>query len=171
MADMFTIWERRGHLDDLKIVYIGDGHNIVHPWLRLATRLPFHFVCICPERYSPDSETVQMAKDAGLSTIEIFHDPKTSVQGADVIYTDVWASMGQENELVERIKHFREFYVDDELMKSTGQDTFFMHALPAKRGIEVTDSVMDSKASIIYDEAENRMHVQNAIILKIAGKR
>ena len=171
MADMFTIWEHRGHLDDLKIVYIGDGHNVVHPWLRLATRLPFHFVCICPEQYSPDPATVQLAKDSGLSTIEIFHEPKTSVRGADVIYTDVWASMGQEHELLDRIKHFRDFYVDDELMASTGKESYFMHALPAKRGLEVTDSVMESKASIIFDEAENRMHVQNAIMLNIAGKR
>jgi ornithine carbamoyltransferase len=171
MADMFTIWEHRGHLDDLKIVYVGDGNNIVHSWLNLATRLPFHFVCACPEGYSPDLETVRKAKEGGLSTIEVSHVPKEAVKGADVVYTDVWASMGQKHEIDERMKRFQGFQVNDELMAATGKDSYFMHCLPAERGRETTDSVMESKASIILDEAENRMHVQNAIMLKIAGKR
>ncbi len=170
MADMFTILEHRGNLDNLKIVYIGDGNNIVHSWLNLAARLPFHFVCACPEGYSPDSEIVKKAKDAGFSTIEVSHDPKTAVDGADVIYTDVWASMGQKQELDERIKRFKGFQVNDDLMSATGKETFFMHCLPAERDRETTDSVMESKASIVFDEAENRMHAQNAIMLKIAGK-
>ncbi len=170
MADMFTIWEHRGHLKDLKIVYIGDGNNIVHSWLNLAARLPFHFVCACPEGYSPDSETIKKAKESGLSTIEVSHDPKKAVNGADVIYTDVWASMGQKQELEERVKRFKGFQVNNDLMSATGKETYFMHCLPAERGRETTDSVMESKASIVFDEAENRMHVQNAIMLKIAGK-
>jgi ornithine carbamoyltransferase len=170
MADILTIWEHRGNLDDLKIVYVGDGNNVAHSWFRLAARLPFHFVCACPEGYSPDPDTVKLAKDAGLSTIEISHDPKTAVKGTDIVYTDVWASMGQEDELQERIKRFQGFQVNDELMAATGKEAHFMHPLPAKRGIEATDSVLDSNAQIIFDEAENRMHVQNAIMLKIAGK-
>ncbi len=170
MADILTIWEHRGHLDDLKIVYVGDGNNVAHSWFRLAAQLPFHFVCACPEGFKPDPDTVKLAKDAGLSTVEISHDPKTAVNGADIVYTDVWASMGQEDELEERIKRFKGFQVNDELMSATGKKPRFMHPLPAKRGIEVTDSVMDSNAQIIFDEAENRMHVQNGIMLKIAGK-
>ncbi len=170
MADMFTIWEHRGHLDDLKIVYVGDGNNIVHSWLNLATRLPFHFVCACPEGYSPDPETLRKAENAGLSTIEVSHDPKAAVSGADVVYTDVWASMGQKHEIDERIKRFQGFQVNDDLMSATGKASFFMHCLPAERGLETTDAVMESEASIVFDEAENRMHVQNAIMLKIAGK-
>ena len=170
MADILTIWEHRGHLDDLKIVYVGDGNNVAHSWFRLAARLPFHFVCACPEGFKPDPDTVKLAKDAGLSKVEISHDPKTAVNGADIVYTDVWASMGQEDELEERIKRFKGFQVNDELMSATGKKSNFMHPLPAKRGIEVTDSVMDSNAQIIFDQAENRMHVQNAIMLKIAGK-
>ena len=170
MADILTIWEHRGNLDNLKIVYVGDGNNVAHSWFRLAARLPFHFVCACPEGFKPDPDTVKLAKDAGLSTIEISHDPKTAVNGADIVYTDVWASMGQEDELEERIKRFKGFQVNDELMSATGKKSNFMHPLPAKRGIEVTDSVMDSNAQIIFDQAENRMHVQNAIMLKIAGK-
>lgn len=170
MADMFTIWEHRGHLNDLKIVYVGDGNNIVHSWLNLATRLQFHFVCACPEGYTPDPETVGRAREAGLSTIEISHDPVAAVKGADVVYTDVWASMGKKEELDERIKRFQGFQVNDALMAATGKESYFMHCLPAERGRETTDSVMESKASIVFDEAENRMHVQNAIMLKIAGK-
>jgi len=170
MADMFTIFEHRGNLDDLKIVYIGDGNNIVHSWLNLATRLPFHFVCACPKGYGPDSEIVKKTKDVGLSTIEISHDAKAAVRGADVVYTDVWASMGQKEELDERVKNFQEFQVNSDLMSATGKESYFMHCLPAERGRETTDSVMESKASIVFDEAENRMHVQNAIMLKIAGK-
>lgn len=170
MADILTIWEHREDLDDLKIVYVGDGNNIAHSWLRLAARLPFHLVCACPEGYSPDPETVKLAKDAGLSTVEVSHDPKTAVRGADVVYTDVWASMGQEDELEDRKKHFQGFQVNDELMAITGKASHFMHPLPAKRGIEVTESVLDANAQIVFDEAENRMHVQSAIMLKIAGK-
>jgi len=171
MADMFTIWEHRGHLKDLKIVYVGDGNNIVHSWLELATRLPFHFVCACPEGYHPNAETIKKAKEANLSHIEISHDPKSAVKGADVVYTDVWASMGQKHELEERMKRFQGFQVNDELMAATGKKSYFMHCLPATRGIETTDAVMESKTSIIFDEAENRMHAQNAIMLFIAGKR
>jgi len=170
MADIFTILEHRGNLNNLKIVYVGDGNNVVHSWFRLAARLPFHLVCACPEGYSPDPDTVKLAKDAGVSTVEISHDPKTAVNDADIVYTDVWASMGQEDELEERIKRFQGFRVDDELMAATGKESYFMHPLPAKRGIEVTDSVLDSNAQMVFDQAENRMHVQNAIMLKIAGK-
>jgi ornithine carbamoyltransferase len=169
MADIFTIWEKRGHLDDLKIVYVGDGNNMVHSWLRLAGRLPLHFVCACPERYSPDSATVARAKDAGVSTIVIDHDPLKAVRDADVVYTDVWASMGQKHELEERKRHFAGFQVNEALMAAAKPSAYFMHCLPAQRDIEVTDAVMESPASIVFDEAENRMHVQNAIMLFLTG--
>lgn len=167
MADIYTILEHRGHLEDLKVTYVGDGNNVVNSWLQLAARLPFHFVCACPEGYEPDANTIAMARDAGFSQIDILHDPKTAVKDADVIYTDVWASMGQKHELEERKKRFSGFQVNDELMNATGKETLFMHCLPAERGLEVTDSVMESRASIVFDEAENRMHAQNAIMLKL----
>jgi ornithine carbamoyltransferase len=171
MADIFTIQEHRGNLKDLKIVYIGDGNNVVNSWLRLAMRLPFNFVCVCPEHYEPDAETVREAVAEGLSEIEITHDPKTAVKDADVIYTDVWASMGQKHEAQEREKQFQGYQVNDALMAATGKQTLFLHCLPAERGKEVTDSVMESPASVVFDEAENRMHVQNAILLTITGQR
>jgi ornithine carbamoyltransferase len=170
MTDMFTILEHRGHLDDVKVVYVGDGNNIVHSWLRLAQRLPMHFVCACPDDYEPDSETVAATNAAGLSQVEISHDPKAAVKNADVVYTDVWASMGQKDEAEARKARFAGFQVNDELMAATGKQSLFMHCLPAERGVETTDSVLESAASIIFDEAENRMHVQNAILLKICGK-
>jgi ornithine carbamoyltransferase len=170
MGDIFTILESRKSLQDLKVVYVGDGNNIVNSWLRLAQRLPLCFVCACPVGYSPDAETVEEAKKGGLATIEISHNPEAAVKDADVVYTDVWASMGQKHERDERIKRFQGFCVTEELMRATGKDSFFMHCLPAERGIEVTDSVMDSQTSIVYEQAENRMHMQNAILLKITGK-
>ena len=169
MADIFTVLEARGHLDELKIAYVGDGNNIVHSWLRLAARLPMHFVCACPPAYQPEAATLQMALEAGLSTIEIKHDPLAAVRDADVVYTDVWASMGQKHELAERQKHFQGFQVDARLMAAARPEALFMHCLPAQRGLEVTDAVMESPASIVFTQAENRMHVQNAIMLFLAG--
>jgi len=170
MADMFTIQERRGHLDGLKITYLGDGNNVVHSWLRLAARLPFTFAAACPEGYRPDPETVDLARQAGLSEITITDDPAAAVAGADVVYTDVWASMGQKAEAEERRARFQGFQVTAELMATTGRESWFMHCLPAERGMEVTDEVMEAPCSIVFDQAENRMHVQNAIMLRLLGK-
>ncbi len=170
MADIFSVLEHRGNLDDLKVAYIGDGNNIVHSWLRLATRLPMHFVCACPPGYEPDRDTVEKARSAGISTIEIVDDPGHAARDADVVYTDVWASMGKKHEFEERKKRFQGFTVTSELMALAKPEACFMHCLPAQRGVEVTDQVMESKASIIFDQAENRMHVQNAIMLKLLKK-
>tara|TARA_B100001250_G_C19688892_1_gene739336 strand:- start:119 stop:1039 length:921 start_codon:yes stop_codon:yes gene_type:complete len=166
MADIFTIYEHRKTLDDLKIVYVGDGNNIVHSWLELSMIIPFNLMIACPEGYLPNKDLIEKAKGIGISNIEISHSPFDAVRGADVIYTDVWASMGQKEEAEERRKKFENFQVNSKLMDETGKETYFMHCLPAERGIEVTDEVCDSKNSIIFDEAENRMHAQNAIMLK-----
>ena len=170
MADILTIRETRGHLEDLKLAYVGDGNNMVHSWLRLAARLPMHFACACPPKYMPDAETVRHARDAGLSTIEILHDPREAVRDADVVYTDVWASMGQKHELAERQKHFQGFQVDTRLMAAARPSAIFMHCLPAQRGLEVTDAVMESPASVVFAQAENRMHAQNAIMLFLTNR-
>jgi ornithine carbamoyltransferase len=167
MADILTIYEHRGNLDDLKITYVGDGNNIVHSWLALAMRIPFHLTVACPEGYTPEVNMLRSAKEAGLSPIEISHEPLEAVKDADVIYTDVWASMGQKEQAIKRKERFEGFQVNDELMSATGRNTFFMHCLPAERGVEVTDSVCDAPYSIIFDQAENRMHAQNAILVKL----
>jgi len=169
MADLFTIQEHKKRLRDLKIVYVGDGNNIVHSWLHLARRLPLHFVCACPEGYRPDEETVTATRAAGISQIDISHDPTTAVKGADIVYTDVWASMGQKHEAAERAALFAGFQVNEHLMAAAGDKALFMHCLPAERDVETTDTVMESEASIVFDQAENRMHAQNAIMLKVTG--
>jgi len=169
MADILTIWEHRGNLDDLKITYMGDGNNIVHSWLQLASKFPMHFVCCGPSGFEPDEKTVRMVEECGISTFELSHDPKSAVDGADVIYTDVWASMGQKEEAEEREKIFADYQVNEALMDSTGKNTLFMHCLPAERGHEVTDGVMEASYSIVFDEAENRLHAQNAIMVTMVN--
>ena len=169
MADIFTIWEQRENLDNLQITYVGDGNNIVHSWIHLAERIPMKFICACPEGYDPNNEIIQKCNKMGLSSIEVLHDPFAAVKGADVVYTDVWASMGQKDETEERVNQFQQFQVNEELMEATGKHTLFMHCLPAERGREVTDRVLEADYSIVFDEAENRMHVQNAIMVKLAG--
>ena len=165
MADILTVWEHRGNLDDMKITYMGDGNNIVHSWLQLASKFPMHFVCCGPSGFEPDEETVSMVEESGISTFELSHDPKSAAHGADVVYTDVWASMGEKEEAAEREKIFADFQVNEALMDNTGKNTLFMHCLPAERGREVTDGVMEADYSIVFDEAENRMHAQNAIMV------
>jgi len=170
MADILTVWEHRGNLEDMKITYMGDGNNIVHSWLQLASKFPMHFVCCGPSGFEPDEETVSMVEESGISTFELSHDPKSAAHGADVVYTDVWASMGEKEEAAEREKIFADFQVNEALMDNTGKDTLFMHCLPAERGREVTDGVMEADYSIVFDEAENRMHAQNAVMVKMAGQ-
>ena len=165
MADIFTIWEHLGDIDNTKIVYMGDGNNIVHSWLHLAMRFPLEFICCCPEDYKPDQKTIDQAIKANISKISISHNPKEAVSSADIVYTDVWASMGQKEEALEREKIFSNFQVNEELITSSGKKTLFMHCLPAERGREVTDGVMEADYSIVFDQAENRMHIQNAIMV------
>tara|TARA_A100001388_G_scaffold44769_1_gene29220 strand:- start:3430 stop:4353 length:924 start_codon:yes stop_codon:yes gene_type:complete len=170
MADIFTVWEHLNDINGAKIVYMGDGNNIVHSWLHLSMRFTLDFVCCCPEDYEPDAELVNQAKESGVSKITITNDPVSAVSGADVIYTDVWASMGQKEEAEERERAFKNFQVNEKLMSLTGKDTLFMHCLPAERNREVTDGVMESDNSIVFDQAENRMHVQNAIMIMLSEK-
>ncbi|KAL6500717.1 hypothetical protein OROHE_025514 [Orobanche hederae] len=169
MADALTIIEQIGQLEGTKVVYVGDGNNIVHSWLLLASVIPFHFVCACPRGFEPDARTAKRAIKAGVGKIEITNDPKEAVKGADVVYSDVWASMGQKDEAEYRRKVFQGFQVDEDLMKLAGPKAYFMHCLPAERGTEVTDGVMEAPNSIVFPQAENRMHAQNAIMLHALG--
>ena len=169
MSDIFTIWEARGSLEDLKVTYVGDGNNIVHSWLHLAQKFPMEFVCACPENYEPNSNTVNGSSGAGVSSVSVSHDPTNSVKNTDVVYTDVWASMGQKDEAEMREKIFQPFQVNGYLMAATGKNTLFMHCLPAERGREVTDEVIEADYSIVFEQAENRLHVQNAIMVTLAG--
>ena len=171
MADLFTIYEKLGRYEDFKIAYLGDGNNIVHSWLKLSTRLKFKLNIATPEGYEPDSGAITEAISIRTSEIELFNNPFEAVKDADVIYTDVWASMGQKEEAEYRRRLFERYQVNSDLMSATGRkDTLFMHCLPAERGVEVTDEICDSPNSIIFDQAENRMHAQNAIMLMVCGK-
>ncbi|KAK4726131.1 hypothetical protein R3W88_031048 [Solanum pinnatisectum] len=169
MADALTMIEHVGQLEGTKVVYVGDGNNIVHSWLLLAAVIPFHFVCACPKGFEPDQQTVEKARQAGVSKIEITNDPKEAVRDADVVYADVWASMGQKEEAAHRRQVFQGFQVDEQMMKLAGKKAYFMHCLPAERGVEVTDGVIEAPNSIVFPQAENRMHAQNAIMLHVLG--
>ncbi len=167
VADIFTVLEHRKSLENLKVTYVGDGNNIVHSWFELASVIPMDFVCACPKGFEPDQHLLDKTEKVGLSKITITNDPYEGVKGADVVYTDVWASMGQKEEAEKRKKLFQPFQVNSDLIKNASKNVLFMHCLPAERGVEVTDSVCDANYSIIFDQAENRMHAQNAIMLKL----
>jgi len=161
LSDLFTIQERRGSLEDLTVAYVGDGNNVAHSWILAAERLGFTLNVGCPQGYEPDPGI--LAKAAGGS-VRIFHDPFEAVTGADVVYTDVWTSMGQEEESQKRLKAFQTFQVTGSLMARAKEDAVFMHCLPAHRGQEVAAEVMDGPQSIVFDQAENRLHAQKAIL-------
>ena len=167
VADAFTIIEKKGKLKDLKISYVGDGNNIVHSWFELAMVTPLNLTIICPEDFKPDIDLYNKVKQQGLSNVEINHNPFDGIKNSDVVYTDVWASMGQKEEADKRRKIFQDYQVNTNMMSNANSDAIFMHCLPAERGVEVTDNVCDSSNSVIFDQAENRMHAQNAIILKL----
>jgi len=167
LTDLFTVLEKKRKLQGLKLAYIGDGNNMAHSLLNGCSKVGMDISIASPSGYKPMKEIVdhalQNAKYMG-SKVEIVDDPIAAVRNADVVYTDVWASMGQEKEAEERKKKFSGFQVNPSLVKNAKEDYLFMHCLPAHRGDEVVDEVADSPNSVIFDEAENRMHVQKAIM-------
>ncbi|MGQ9560004.1 MAG: ornithine carbamoyltransferase [Candidatus Oleimicrobiaceae bacterium] len=167
MGDVLTIMEHKGRMQGIKVAWIGDGNNVANSWLNMAARLSFTLHLACPEGYDPNPAVFQRACAAGLSDIKLFRDPKEAVHGAQVIYTDVWASMGQEAEAEARKKVFRPYQVNEALVKLAAPDCVVMHCLPAHRGDEITDEVIDGPHSVVFDEAENRLHVQKAIMVTL----
>ena len=167
LADLFTILEKRNTLQGLKMAYLGDGNNMAHSLLHGCSKMGMDIAIASPSGYKPVKsvvdESMQNAKYYG-SKIEVLDDPVQAVKNADIIYTDVWASMGQEKEAAERKKIFMKYQVNPSLVKNAKEDYIFMHCLPAHRGDEVVDEVADSANSVIFDEAENRLHVQKAIM-------
>ncbi|HHY45917.1 MAG TPA: ornithine carbamoyltransferase [Firmicutes bacterium] len=167
LADYFTILEKRGRLEGLKLAYVGDGNNVAHSLLFGAAKVGMNIAIATPEGYEPDSAIVDAArKDAKAtgSRIDILHDPVEAVKDADVIYTDVWASMGQEQEHDRRVKALTPYQVNQELVDKAKPDVMVMHCLPAHRGEEITDDVIDGPHSIVFDQAENRMHAQKGLM-------
>ncbi len=171
LGDLLTIEEKTGTYKGLRICYVGDGNNVANSWINAAARLPFHLSLACPEGYDPDSRILDRGRKAAPEGIELFRDPFEAVRGADVVYTDVWASMGQEEEAERRKTVFRPYQVNNALLENAKKDVLVMHCLPAHRGEEITDEVMDGPRSIVYDQAENRLHIQKAVLETLLGGR
>jgi ornithine carbamoyltransferase len=170
LADLFTIYEKKGRLSGLRLAYVGDGNNVAHSLLYGCSKMGMNITVASPKGYQPHPEVVAYAKDEAKrngSEVKLTEDPFEAVKGADILYTDVWASMGKEKEREERIKVFQPYQVNPRLIKHAREDCLFMHCLPAHRGEEVTDEVADSPNSVIFDQAENRLHTQKALLALI----
>ena len=172
LADVFTIEEKFGQLRGLKLAFIGDGNNVAHSLMLTSARLGVDFALATPAGYEARPEIIAEAEalaNASGAMLEISNNPIEAVAGAHAVYTDVWASMGQEHTAEQRRLDFMPFQVDETLMSRARGDSIFMHCLPAKRGEEVTDAVMESPNSVVFDQAENRLHVQKALLLMLLG--
>jgi ornithine carbamoyltransferase len=170
LADVFTLHEHFGKLKGLKLVFVGDGNNVAHSLMLCGARLGMHCTVATPQGYEPQAVIVQQATalaQATGATIEITNDPEAAVHAANAVYTDVWASMGQEAEATRRKQLFARYQVNAALMSRASSDAVFMHCLPAKRGLEVTDEVMESPESVAFDQAENRLYAQKALLLTL----
>jgi len=173
LADMQTLREHFGSVRGLKLAFVGDGNNVSHSLMLNAVRLGMDFALANPAKYDPSSAVVaeaRMIAEKTGSKITLTNDPAAAVKGAHAVYTDVWASMGAENEAAERRTAFSDFQVDDELFNKAEPNAVFMHCLPAKRGEEVTDSVVENARSVVFDQAENRLHAQKALLMMLLGK-
>jgi ornithine carbamoyltransferase len=164
LSDLFTIREKKGTYNKLKIAYIGDGNNIANSWIEAAARLPVKLSLACPEGYDPDSKIMVRGKKEAKEGITLYRDPMEAAKNADVLYTDVWVSMGQESEQKKRKKIFRNYQINKKLLKEAKKDAIVMHCLPAHRGEEISSDVIDGPQSVVIDQAENRLHVQKAIL-------
>lgn len=167
LSDLFTVWEKREKLKDLKLAYVGDGNNVATSLLFAATKVGMDLALASPEGYELSSDVVKLGQEFAAqsgSKIELVRDPGAAVRGADVIYTDVWVSMGQEEETERRLKDFPPYQVNAALAAQAKSDVIVMHCLPAHRGQEITDEVADGPSSVLFDQAENRVHAQKAIV-------
>ena len=172
ISDLFTIKEKRGRLSGLRLAYIGDGNNVAHSLIEGASKAGINISLASPKGYEPSDEIIRRVKaeaDKNGSLIEVTNSPRKAAESADIIYTDVWISMGQEDNYDERIKAFDGFQVDLNLIKKGDPDLLVMHCLPAHRGEEITDEVIDGRNSIVFEQAENRLYVQMAILEMLIG--
>jgi len=167
LADLFTVYEKKGRLSGLRLAYIGDGNNVAHSLIYGCSKVGTNIILGCPKAYEPDPQVIARGKEEAKkngSEVIVTNDPREAARGADVIYTDVWASMGKEKEREERLRVLKPYQINPELAKLAKEDYIFMHCLPAHRGEEVTNEVADSRNSVIFDQAENRMHTQKALM-------
>ncbi len=170
LADVQALREHKGKdLSSIKVAFVGDGNNVFNSWVNFAGKVPLNLSLVCPEGYEADAKLVKTAQGMAKGEITITHDVEAGLRDADAVYTDVWASMGQEDEEAIREKAFAPYQVNAQLMSLAKPDAIFMHCLPAHRGSEVTDEVIDGPQSIVFDEAENRLHAQKAVLVKLIG--
>ncbi len=170
LADIQTVREHKGKLAGIKMTYIGDGNNVAHSLMFAGAKTGMHVVIACPAGYEPDPKIVEMAQEDAKATgavIEVMSDILVATKDADVLYSDVWTSMGQEAEAAERLRVLAPYQVNAELMKLAKKDAIWMHCLPAHRGEEVTEDIMEGSQSVIFDQAENRMHAQKAVLASV----
>ena len=173
LTDLLTIYEKRGSLDGARLAYLGDGNNVATSLMYGGALSGMHVVVASPPGYEPPSAVVTAARDVAQATggsITVLHDPREASRGADVLYTDTWASMGQEGEAAERRAIFPPYQINAALLREAAPDVLVMHCLPAHRGEEITDDVMDGPNSVVFDQAENRLHAQKAILVELLGK-
>ncbi len=166
MADIMTIEEHLGTIEGRNVVMVGDGNNLANSWLHAAMRFPFNFILACPKGYEPNEKIMVQAESAGASFM-ITHDPYEAIEDAHVVYADAWTSMGQEAQAEQRRRDFTGFQINEKLLQGAAPGYIVLHCLPAHRGEEITDAVMDGEHSAIFDEAENRLHVQRAILSEL----
>jgi ornithine carbamoyltransferase len=167
LADLMTIQEHRGNFKNLKVVFVGDGNNVARSWINACSKFSFEFVVACPKGYGVAREFSDRVLGNGTELYREINDPVEAVKGADVVYTDVWASMGQEAEAEKRKKEFEGFQVNAALMAKASSNAIVLHCLPAHRGEEITDEVIESKQSLVFDQAENRLHTQRALLFSL----
>lgn len=164
LSDIMTVIEYKGGYEDIKIAWVGDGNNVAHSWINAAAVLGLNLVLACPDRYSPDRGVMEKALDRSVGKIVLTTDPVEAVDNADVVYTDVWASMGQESELDDRKRVFEPFQVNKILLKNAAENAVVMHCLPAHRGEEIHEDVLEGPNSVVWDQSENKLHMHKAIL-------
>lgn len=172
LADLFTIQEHKGELKGLRLAYVGDGNNVCHSLLLGSALVGMDIAVATPDKFRPKAEVVGAAKDVAARTgskLWVLPDPVDAVKAADVVYTDVWVSMGMEKEKAERERAFEPYQVNQQLVNKAKEDAIVMHCLPAHRGLEITDEVMDGAKSVVWDQAENRLHAQKALLVTLLG--
>ena len=167
MSDMLTIKEKLGRIDEVRIAYVGDSNNMTNSWLNIAARIPLDLrIATAPETL-PDMELVRKIQEIGISTIKVTHSAEEAVNGVEVLYTDVWASMGEKEKIEERERVLREFQINSSLLQYAEKEAFVLHCLPAERDKEITDEVIEGSQSVVFDQAENRLHAQKAILAQL----
>ena len=164
LADLMTVYEKKGKLKGLRLAFIGDGNNVAHSLIEAASLTGMHIILACPKGYEPDPDVMKKARTSSSGQITVIREPAEAAANADVVYTDVWVSMGQEKDAARKKRKFRKYQINGELLSHAKKDALVLHCMPAHRGEEITDEVMDSPQSAVFDQAENRLHTQKALL-------